>query len=340
MTGHGAGTRRFIVGTHSFLLVASFDENWSLIDLTVLDRGHFYGIAPTGDGGFLAKGGQGERITRYVPGDASYDVADTWFLGDRFRYVHQIALLGDELWIANTDHNAVDVQPLDRSRQGRRLHYRGATTDENHVNSVFPCGDTVFTLLNNKGRIPSQVVAVPARGELRELKALPLWDTGCHNVFLDRSRLLYNASQRGHLVAVDLHRQQVEHRVAFEGHTKGLSVTAEEVVVGVSDHATRRDRFHSRGYLAVLRRHDLDRVALIDLNDALGQHCGNVNEVRRIDRPDDAHVSTAPVHEAWPTLKLSGADLPYRARFLIRRTAMDTRNRVLHRRPTRLRSPN
>lgn len=328
--------RRYIVGTHSFLLLVAVNADWTVSHAEVLDTGHFYGIAPTADGGFIAKGGRGERLTRFVTAGRSYRAVDSWLLGDSFRYVHQIAILRDEIWVANTDHNAIDVLSLDRSGPGRRLHLRGSSTDKNHVNSVFPCGDTVFALLNNKGRIPAQVVALPARGELRESHAMSLWDTGAHNVFMDRDRLLYNASKRGHMVAVDLRRQRVERRVPFRGHTKGLSVTAQEVVLGVSDHAERRARFHSRGQLAVLARQTLDLMTMIDLNDAIGRNTGNVNEIRRIDGPDDAHGVDAPPHLSWRELTLSDSDLAYRSRFLVRRSAMDARNRILRRGRTRI----
>lgn len=336
MVESGDLTRRYIVGTHSFLLVVDVDHHWTVYGMTRLAEGHHYGIAPSDDGGFYAKGGRGERITKYVPAGSGYVSTASWLLGDRFKYVHQIALHRDALWLANTDFNAVDVQHVGRSGSSRRMHYRGATTDRNHVNSLFPCGDVVFTLLNNKGRIPSQVVALPASGELRELHAMSLWDTGCHNVFLDRDRLLYNASGRGHFVAVDLERQRVERRQVFRGHTKGLSVTNDDVVIGVSDHASRSDRFGSRGHLAVVGRRDLDVVALIDLNAALGRNTGNVNEVRRIDVPDEAHApAPTSIRADWRSLRLSDGDHIYRTRFRVRRAAMDARNFALHRRPWR-----
>ncbi|RME47959.1 MAG: hypothetical protein D6791_04550 [Chloroflexi bacterium] len=283
---------KLIVSTHAKLLALDLDRHYQLANCRVLSTGHHYGIAllPQNTGSkyaFLAK--HNDRVLTRYEGGSNFVVSDSVKFAGHVGYVHQIAYVNGGIYIANTERNSVVFQGLSVDVY-HEYHFYGKHDDFNHVNSVFPCGESVAVLLHNRGRAPSEIIVLDHarnRGFVPK-KRIELKHWGCHNVFFDAGHLYYNASQDGRFVVVDLHSKRIVRTLRFPGHTKGLAASDTLLIIGYSEHAVREARASTKGYLAVVDRMSLDVLAIVDLN--IEAPTGNVNEIRLLSPPDQAHV--------------------------------------------------
>jgi hypothetical protein len=165
-----------------------------------------------------------------------------------------------------------------------------------------------MVVLHNKGRMESQLAVLRhdlAKGFVLERK-MSLWHFACHNVFVDGNSLFYNASPVHSLVKVDIDRRRVAGRISFQGHSKGLSVTKDHLVVGLSEDTFRDRRAVSKGGLAIIDRHSFSNLVTADLNfSSLPHPIGNVNEVRCLSGGELAQASADKLGAQWPDLKLA-----------------------------------
>jgi hypothetical protein len=307
---------RIAIATHSLLLVAELSDTWELCDLTVLERGYHYGMAlktgPSGEPQLLVYRGGKSDAEQDEMELRIYDRADLRLLSSRplddsFGAVHQIAWANQGLYVANTKKNRLDY--LAEGWDSRSSYtFGGVEGDIHHVNSVFPCGPDLLTVLHNRHQRESELAILrhqPDAG-LTLHRKLPLWDVCCHNIFVDGRYLLYNASTARRLVVADLAASRVLHRIGFGGHhTKALAVTPSHILVGLSEHTVRRRRRFSEGFLAVLDRQSFKTTAVIDLNrERLPQPLGNINEIRCLDGQEEAHAS-GPLALDWSSVPLA-----------------------------------
>lgn len=301
-------THDYVVATHSFLVHVTLDDDHDIVDHRLLHgTGHHYGIGlePDGTGTFLAKH-RSTELMRFRA-DEPYDRMETIPFPGRFKAVHQIAVHNGGVYLANSHYNSLVYRTLDGSVQHEYV-FNGIDEDVNHVNSVFPCGDQVFALLNNRGKRPSEVAVLHHGDDGFTLTGLMmLWHTGCHNILLHDGILYYNASAAGRVVAVDLDRQRIIREVEFPGHTKGMSLRGDELVIGYSDVAAREARRTSRGHLAVLRAGDLEVIrGEVDLNlPSLPHPIGNVNEVRCLSGGELGHARATALDGDWGSIRLA-----------------------------------
>lgn len=319
------------VGTHSFLILVEIDRSWKIKDFQILGKGHHYGIGILKKDGseFIAKGGslkgEGEKFTLWKKIDDKsqsdlYSKEKTFTLSDNeFDHVHQIAHSKDGLFLANTRYNSIDYIPLNENSDNKIVRYTfdEVNYDFNHINSVYPWGEkNVLVLLNNKGRIESEIVLMEtieddnSIAELKCKKRLRTWHIGCHNVFADHKILVYNASADENFVIVDLIKDKKLCSIRFPGHVKGLSVTKDYFIIGYSEFAERQARKITRGYLAIIDRHTFNVVSKIDLNHPSLPHAvGNVNEVRCLSERDYGHSFTDIEHrQDFNSLSFSSGD--------------------------------
>jgi hypothetical protein len=279
---------RYLVSTHSRLLSLDLDENWQINDIKVINDGHHYGIA-------LVSGNPLRIVTKHNTSDLTiYRLEDNKFIVEQKFFhinndqIHQIAYGHNGIYIANTFYNSVTYQSFDGKTRHEYSFY-GHNTDINHVNSVFPCGELVLVLLHNRNQL-SEIFVL--QHDLHKgfwpKEVIRLAHTGCHNIFVDEKHIYYCASGDGRFVVVDRKKRRIAKELHFVGHTKGLSVTDDFIVFGVSDHAQREARLTSRGRLVVLERRRFAIVTMVDLN---GQgNVGNVNEIRCLSAPELAHA--------------------------------------------------
>jgi hypothetical protein len=316
---------RLAVGTNAGLLDVQLDDGFGVTRETIVGHGHHYGIAllPDEDNLLLCKHNHG--MDRYVASGAAplRRIGRIEQVSGGISSIHQIAYAHGGVYLADTRRNRLVFQGSDGRQE--TLHLNDHEDDVDHLNSVFPCGAGVLVMLHNWYRRPSEIVLVEHRpgGTLRPAATIRLPDRGCHNVFVDDRRLLYNASETGRVVAVDLALGTVERIAALPGHVKGLSVTADHVVVGCSPHVKGRlARSTSRGGLVVLDRHSLAVVTTVEL----GQEgpVGNVNEIRALDGQEAAHAG-----RSWPPDGLRSFRVPGRSGAL---AALRIRARIRRRR--------
>jgi hypothetical protein len=133
---------------------------------------------------------------------------------------------------------------------------------------------------------------------------------------------LYNASLAKRLVVVDLERERLVKKLAFAGlakdmpanagHVKGISVTEDYLMVGVSEHTSRDKRPTSMGYLGVVDRCSLSVLAVVDLNfPGLPHPIGNINEIRCLSGGELAQSRSAPSNVDWASVRLAKSNLLY-----------------------------
>jgi hypothetical protein len=312
------------VATHSFLCRFTLDDRWQIEDFQLLNRGHHYGIALD------------ERRDRLYAkvNDRNLDALTDEYalefglstpeqpmerhaLRGWLNDVHQTAWANGGLYVANTAYNSIVYQSPETGAFDEYF-FDGVRHDKNHVNSVFPWGSRVFVLLHNGGTDRKSEIAQlahePGDGFRLEHR-LRLWHGGCHNIYIDPPYLLYNASNQGRFAVVDLANERLEEVRNFPGHTKGMVVTPEHVVIGYSDQAERHERPTSDGQLSVIDRDGWQWVTDIDLNvDALPHSIGNVNEVRRLDDTDLAHRGPDSQPPDLSSVRLAGRGLVERGR--------------------------
>lgn len=301
-------TIRYAIATHSRLITASFMEDFQAVRFRELSNdGHHYGIAldPRVPGTLLSKH-KSTELLRYSTEEPHERLEAIPFPG-ALKNVHQIAAANDGIYAANTTYNSVVYKNLDRGTH-HEYFFNGHNTDVNHVNSVLPCGDQILVLLNNLRKQPSQIAVLshsPEAGfELRHV--MSLWHAGCHNIALNGRYLYYNASADCTFVVVDLEQEKVVHKTRFPGHTKGLSVRDDHLLVGFSEVAERKLRHKTHGYLAVIDSETFATRKVIDLNsDSFSGPIGNVNEVRCISGGELGHALLEPPRWDWKHMRLS-----------------------------------
>jgi hypothetical protein len=295
----GSHAMRLIVGTSGKLIDVELDQRFVVTRETVIASGHHYGIAllPEPDNAILCK--HHAVVDRFTtPGGGALQRSSTSKLVGDVKTVHQIACADGGLYVANTGGNSVIFQGFD----GRFDELHLGTRDR-HVNSVFPCALGLLVMFHNKSKGPSEVAVVrrSPRG-LRLAETIRLPHRACHNIFLDGPHLLYNASEAGQVVVLDLVRRRVAQIVTLDGHTKGMSVTADHVVVGCSPQVTRKARTTSAGGLVVLDRRTLAVVSTVELG-RVGP-VGNVNEIRALDGLETAHAGEAELPDGFRSFAL------------------------------------
>lgn len=275
---------QYLISTHAYLFLYDFDQHWRITARKTINNDHHYGIALISSDPlhFVAKSHKSELTEYRMTGS---DVVDNQvFLHKDNDHIHQMTYANGGIYVANTFYNSVTYQTLDGSVR-QEYHFYNSNTDTNHVNSVFPCGDLVLVMLHNfKQRSQVWVMEHDLRRGFTPRHVIHLADPSCHNVFVDDRHLYYCASGSRRFIVVDYRKHRIVKDILASGHTKGLSVTDNHLVIGVSEHAEREARRASRGQLLVLDRRKFGIVAMIDLNEE--GNVGNVNEIRSITLPE------------------------------------------------------
>ncbi len=298
----------YLIATHSQLFALEFDANWQIRASRSLATGHHYGIA------FMQRDGldallikQNDRELRVLDRHTLEEAADPIpFLGETGA-IHQVCYANNGLYFTNTDFNNIVYQTLDGETY-HSYHFEGKTFDYNHINSVFPCGNQIYALLHNKGRTLTELAVLDhdPRAGFTFRNAISVWDHGCHNVYLEDGRLYYNGSSQGDFVVADLKSQEVIARLSYPGHTKGLSVVDDTIVIGFSEHAERSERANTKGHLAIIDRRTLKEIDIVDLDGIdLPLPVGNINEVRCVSGGERTHVSDQPLSVNWAAVRLA-----------------------------------
>ena len=311
---------RYIVSSHSFLVVIDFDSEWNIKNDFLLSKGSHYGIALLNENSLSEKpshfivyrGGDSNQhqdaneLLKYENTD-KVNFIEKIRLAEGFGDVHQLAYANGGIYLSNTKYNSLVFQG-DHNQVCHEYLFNHVSYDLNHLNSIYPCGNQLLVMLHNRGKKESELGILEhnlAMG-LSLKKVLSLWNFSSHNVFVDGKYLFYNGSNVGEFVVVDLKEEQIVKKITLAGHTKGMSVTKDFVVIGLSEHTFRDKRDTSRGQLAVIDRHSLSLISMVDLNlSSLPHPVGNINEVRCLSGGELAHSSPQRLTLNWSALNLA-----------------------------------
>lgn len=291
---------RLAVATNNGLFTASFNSDLDCTSVkTVSDEPH-YGIAVDYEQSFLYA--KSIHWGDYYPTKMGLDVYDissnppveTGFFEfpPWIYYTHQIARARQGFYIANTGYNSLVY--LDRSTTRHEYFFEGRRSDWNHVNSVVPAGQYVVVMLHNRSPHRLSELAIlqhqaDSGFTLVDRKVLPY--SGCHNIYSDENALYFNSSRSAGVAKIYPDRPSRK-SCTLDGHTKGLAVAEELLIVGVSEYAVRGERSATDGSLVFLDRSSLRRAKVFDLSRAIKTASGNINEVRAlIPREDGKSLS-------------------------------------------------
>ncbi len=306
----------YAIATHSHLVIVDFDPNWRIQDYQLLSTGYHFGLAlqTVGDALHLVayRGGAGvyqqteQQLRTYRVGRPC-ELVSVQPLQENWGDVHQIAWANGGIYSANTQFNQVVYQ---NAQLTQTYAFENQHQDWNHLNSVYPCGRQVFVMLHNRGRMESQLAVLEHEAVgFRLQQQISLWDRGCHNLFVSDPDLYYNASHTHSVVLADARRNRIIHRLTFEGwHTKGMSVTPEVIVAGLSEYTLRDRRAFSRCQLAVIERSSGSVRQVVDLSlPDYAQNLGNINELRSLSGDELGQARPEPVALDWSQVRLAQA---------------------------------
>jgi len=296
---------RFVVCTHSYLLLVTVGEDLRDAHVDVLDKGYFDGADVTIDGELIVAARKTEPWRAKTPCVLQWydDMGPNGMPdidGSDILDPHQISLGPNDrtLWATSTADNAIIGIPLTDTDSYRkfRINFGGDEGDWNHINSIYMYDKTtLYTVMHNLGMQPSFIIKHEMVGN-----AIPIQERhftpfkGIHNVIVkDDGTLYYNASEDGCVVR-DLWDDSVatiEHKepgsveqadIGDDWHPKGMCETDEYIVVGYSEHAVETPRrYISQSGLAFIDKHTWEVVATPRLSIPGNRFgLGNINEVR------------------------------------------------------------
>jgi hypothetical protein len=334
---------KFAVATHSFLLVIEFDQQWRPINHQVLNTGYHYGIglcySPTAQAAthFVSyRGGPtlAEQVDRELityQNNQEFTKVSAQKLDESFEDIHQISQTNTGIYIANTGRNSLVYLSNDGKRQE---HFFGQINyDYNHVNSVFPYGDKILVMLHNKAHKESEVAVLKHNHNsgFSQEKSFSLWEIGCHNVYVDGKQLFYNGSRENRFVQADLAQSCITQIIKLDGHTKGISVTDQYILIGKSEHTVRDLRARSKGFLVIIDKSTLAVTTTVDINfPDLPHPVGNINEIRNLSTPDRAHDFGGPPFN-WSTVTMAESQNWQHRAFRLKTTALKPLRRLKQR---------
>ena len=285
--------RLFLAATHSGLYRLRLDDHFALQACHKLLAGHHYALSVRPSEKKIYSKNRDEYLNVYSASDLT-KLAEVPFPSGPAQ-VHQALKLANGVLLTDTLHNRITYQPSDGST-AEHFVIDDHHDDRNHVNSLCLRSGGFVAMLHNLGAGPSELLDIdfsPSTGfDLRQRRSLE--DTRCHNVFLDGKLCFYNASDAGAFVVRDMLHDRDVWRAEFEGHSKGLTVTTDHLVFGLSEVAVQADRGRSSSSLVVVdrsRRRVQQLVPILDSDS--GNPIGNINELRCLSEPDFSEGSNA-----------------------------------------------
>lgn len=274
----------FLIGTHAGLFNLILDQELEVISCKKLANGHHYGLSIDMAAGIVYSKNKDDFFN--VLDLSSLQVKGKVEFQSEPGHVHQALVVNKGIYLTDTIHNRLTFQS--ESGENTHLNIDGHHEDVNHLNSLFLFDNEIACLLHNRGAVPTEVMTVSqSKGQgLVPSRRWSIRDYGCHNLYIDGAAMCYNASEKGHFVKVHLGTGKDLTRKRFSGHSKGLSVIKDYMVIGVSDHAKREERIHTSSSIVIMHRQSLQVIKEIPVRSDEGAFIGNINELRCISEKD------------------------------------------------------
>ncbi len=171
---------KYIIATHSFLLLIDFEDDWTIKNYKILNQGYHFGIALNENQNQEIEGETNSVINTDSPGFVAYrggrnvheqsdmalwnykangELVSNIPLTGKWGDIHQLASANNGLYLTNTKYNRLIYQEYGSSTTHEYI-FNGSDYDRNHLNSVFPCGEQVFVVLHNRAYSESELVVL------------------------------------------------------------------------------------------------------------------------------------------------------------------------------------
>jgi hypothetical protein len=184
---------------------------------------------------------------------------------------HQIAVIDRLICVVDTPNQAIlrftlDGSPVDVQRPFPPAPPNDRTGAYLHLNAIAQIGDRIAMMLHNGKAIPekpSELAWLNRDWTIQERQPLP--GHSCHDILEDeRGVLWHTASMSGEIIGSDGTRV----KITDEMMTRGLAITSDATIVGVSRFGPRHIRDTLRGGGVVILDRDFSRRAEITLRGA------------------------------------------------------------------------
>ncbi len=248
----------------------------------------FYGITWDKDNIYYTRGTERSPHNRdqVVVLDKTYREVGT-FPGV-FPEAHQIHFDGDKLILTVTHRDSLASINLD-TKQEQFYNWTGHTTDENHINCIWPDTDGVWVGYHSYVATP-EPPPLSSRLVLMDETFSTVKRTidigfGSHNVARIGDLLYICSSNENTLLVYSLSQDAVVQEVPNLRWVRGLSITDDYIILGASVvQADRAKRHLGDGKVFLLDRHSLDILDTKVLPDS-----GPLYELRVVGEVDYAH---------------------------------------------------
>lgn len=168
---------------------------------------------------------------------------------------HQVAMIDEALCVVDTANQAIlrftpQGVPIDVKRPFPAAPQTDTTGAYLHINSIAKIGARIAVLLHNGRAIPekpSELAWLDA--DWREIARAPLAGHACHDIVGDEEGVLWHSGSRaGEIIASDGRIVKITDRLM----TRGISITSERMIVGVTSFGPRQERDYLDGGVVIL----------------------------------------------------------------------------------------
>jgi predicted SAM-dependent methyltransferase len=238
-----------ITTSHSLLLVNV--ENGSV---NVIDRGRglYYGIAHSDEAIYVAARGRhittkAERATEtgsILKFDHELRLVAELRAPFPLRDLHQIVFIEGKLWMTCAYDDCVTIFDGQTWEQWRPVPKTDPEADQFHFNSLYFHGQDIYLLAHNNGVSDVWQFRMPDRTLQRRI-ALGEF---AHNIWLEGDAIFTCNSGRGRIESSD------GRQITVGGFPRGIAITDEHVLVGISETVERSQRDFTSSTILVLNR--------------------------------------------------------------------------------------
>lgn len=269
----------FLIATKNGLFCI---ENYSLFKIM---NGEFYGITVVSKSQFLVyqKGLNSGKIF-LLKKEKNYFVYKKTILKNLSDGVHQIDLVNNRLFVANTYNNSIDIYKYDNILNslnkideiypdGKLLNGRNS---ENylHPNSIYLKKDLLYVLSHNetsKSNKPSEIFIYNPKTN-KVVKKIKTSSGNAHNILVYKKNMYHLDSMNKQIKVNNLP------FLKLGKFLRGLSVSSDFIAVGGSDYAKRENRNSAKGCIYFIS-HKFKILEIVNID-------GMVQEIRKIDSID------------------------------------------------------
>lgn len=279
---------KFFVSTSSTL---SIYEDGLVTDVrTQPDSRRIYGLTWSSDELFLAVNHPKEKqdfVERFVKGDKGILKMKGRVNLPKMTGVHQMLVVGKQLFIVNTDANAIVTYRLDAGKSSSHKWRDNSTVV--HMNSIwFDRSDKLFYIVEHRNE-DSRIVVTDQKFKIKhEIKNA---GKHMHNVYVEGDLIFSCSSNENSFVSINKKTRKVVKKHKFgmpkgiePWYTRGIARLKDGWLVGFSRRAKRDVRTHTGSGIVMVLDNNWKTVDVIEIPSR-----GQINEIRLVGESDLTH---------------------------------------------------